>query len=107
MKLTKRNFDIGNLNEENHIDHANKFIDNIKAALDSHVDAEISYSTTTPAVADTDFRILHGLSKRPSRYIMVGINKAGHVYLSPIAWTDKIAWFRCSASLAKITLLIW
>src|SRR5258706_14856295 len=107
MKLTKRNFDVGNLNEELHIEHANKYIDNIKEALDSHVDAEVSYTTVTPAVPDTDFRILHGRGVKPSKFLVVGISKAGHVYLSPIAWTDKIAWFRCSVASATVTLLIW
>lgn len=50
------------------------------------------------AVADTEVAITHNLGRVPSGYIVLKQDKAGSLYESGTAWTDKIAYFKSNGT---------
>lgn len=55
--------------------------------------------TPTPAGADTEFAVRHGLGRVPSEMAVLMQDAAGQVYRSRAsAWTDEIAYLKFSAA---------
>jgi hypothetical protein len=73
-----------------------------------NLDTQYIDVATTPAVADTEFLIIHGLKRVPVGYIVVRQDRACRVYDSSIgSWTDSLLYLKCDVASASIKLLVW
>lgn len=63
-------------------------------------------STTTPAVADTEFTLTHNLGRVPSGYTIMSIDKAGIVYKGTTAWTTTQLSLKCNQASAAAVIIV-
>jgi hypothetical protein len=62
---------------------------------------------TTPAVANTEFTVAHGLGRVPMGFIVLLIDKAGIIYKGATAWTDTDIFLKCNvASVAYYIFIV-
>lgn len=108
------------LNEDD-VDHLNTTLEDIVKAFNGG----ISFGTVTngrraghhdaqyrvivsPAVANTDFYVTHGLARIPRGYLVVGQDKAGSVYESNReSWTKQSMALKTSIASMTIRLLVF
>jgi len=64
-------------------------------------------STTTPAVANTDFTVVHNLGRLPSGWIVAMQDKAASVYLGATLATTTDLTLRCSVASVAVRLFIF
>jgi len=83
------------------------YLDDAKDVLNSKISSDTVYSTLTPDIADVEFQIIHGLGRIPTKYILVGTDKAGQLYKGPRAWDTSAAFFKFSSAFANVEVLIW
>jgi hypothetical protein len=67
----------------------------------------IYQTATTPATADQEFSIAHGLGRVPVAYLVVRKDRACDVYTGATGWTATDIYLKCSVASAAVTLLIW
>ncbi len=79
-------------------------LDSAKLAWKEHIRRK-AVNLTTPAAADEEFSVPHGLNSVPKRFIVVDQDKAGSVYRGVKAWTRDSAYLKCSATSAKVALV--
>jgi hypothetical protein len=64
-------------------------------------------SVTTPSVADTEFRVDHGLERLPVAVLIGLADKAASIYISNYgSWSNRVLYLKCSAASATLNLLI-
>lgn len=62
----------------------------------------------TPAVADTEFIVPHGLNRVPIGYQVVRRDAAAVVYDSSVgSWSPDLLYLKCDTSSTTIKLLVW
>lgn len=73
-----------------------------------NLDGQFIDVVTAPAVAGTEFLVIHGLKRVPVGYILVRSNVGCAVYDSSVAsWTDSIMYLKCSMGSATLKLLVF
>ena len=56
------------------------------------------FTTTSHAVADTEFELEHNLGRVPAGFIIIKKDKAGTIYDSGTAWTKNSVFLKCDKS---------
>lgn len=64
-------------------------------------------STTTPAVANTDFTVVHNLGRLPSGWIVAMQDKAASIYLGTLPSTETELTLKCSVASVAVRLFIF
>ena len=108
MKLDRKPFTLETFQGED--DNAGRLdinLDEMREAINDRVDSSVVHEVITPPTADTEFMILHDLGVEPTRFLMVSTDKAGHLYRSDQRWTDKSTFFKFSAALANVKVILW
>jgi hypothetical protein len=73
-----------------------------------NLDAQFVDIATTPAIADTEFTVIHGLKRVPIGYIVVRKDRACDVYDSSIgSWTGSLMYLKCNVAAASVKLLVF
>lgn len=64
-------------------------------------------SGTTPAVADTEFAVLHNLNYVPKRIMTFGLDAAARIYKGATPWTKTTAYLKCDVGNVAYTIFIF
>jgi len=73
-----------------------------------NLDAQFIDINTTPAVANTEFVVIHGLQRVPVGYLIVRADKACNVYDSSAgSWTESLLYLKCDTAGVTIKIVLF
>lgn len=107
MKLDRRSFEIRDFNEPNLGHLLNIYLDKIREAIESKIDSQQSFVVKSPPVAGNEFRVFHDLGYIPNNFLIVSRSGAGEIYPSGTAWTQTLAFFKCTTVKLALKVAIW
>ncbi len=64
-------------------------------------------SVTTPAAADTEFTVEHGVDDTPYYFLVISQDASASVYRGAKAWTRTQAYLKCSAASVALKLIFF
>ena len=68
---------------------------------------DLLVTVTTPATADEEFKVTHGLVAQPVRWLVAWRDKAGVVYAGDRATDRTYAYLKCSAASMKMKIIFF
>ena len=87
--------------------------EDVEAAIDEKRDVELGgitdkvISVTTPASADAEFTVEHGVDNTPFYFLVLSRDKSASVYRGAKAWTRTQAYLKCSAASVALKLIFF
>jgi len=105
--LGKKRFVLKDFADSKTASDLDRHLDDAQEEVDGKIDRRKTFKTTTPATANAEFKIIHGLSYKPTSYLLVSANASGQLYKSTSEWTNKVAYFKHTGTSVAIEVILW